>query len=48
MTTIATVDMKKIHESFGQIKVHYPEDSERFQCVCHMCNCPQSDTIPWY
>ena len=30
MTTIATIDLKNIHEIYKQIKVDYPDYSERF------------------
>ena len=38
MTTIATIDLKNIHEIYEQIKVDYPEYSERivyFLAACH-------------
>ena len=41
MTTIATVDLKNIHEIYGQMKVDYPEYSKRlvyFLAACHYLN----------
>ena len=37
MTTIATVDLKNIHEIYKQIKVDYPEYSERFVYFLAAC-----------
>ena len=37
MTTIATVDLKNIHEIYEQIKVDYPEYSERFVYILTAC-----------
>ena len=37
MTTIATVDLKNIHEIYEQIKVDYPEYSERFVYFLAAC-----------
>ena len=37
MTTIATVDLKNIHEIYDQIKLDYPEYSERFVYFLAAC-----------
>ena len=37
MTTIATVDLKNTHEIYDQIKLDYPEYSERFVCFLAAC-----------
>ena len=37
MTTIATVDLKNIHEIYKQTKVDYPEHSERFVYFLAAC-----------
>ena len=38
MTTIATIDLKNIHEIKKQIKVDYPEYSERFVYFLAACH----------
>ena len=37
MTTIATIDLKNIHEIYEQIKVDYPDYSERFVYFLAAC-----------
>ena len=37
MTIIATIDLKNIHEIYEQIKVDYPEYSERFVYFLAAC-----------
>ena len=37
MTTIATIDLKNIHENYQQIKIDYPEYSERFVYFLAAC-----------
>ena len=37
MTTIATIDWKNIHEIYGQIKVDFPDYSERFVYFLATC-----------
>ena len=37
MTTIATVDLKNFHEIYDQIKLDYPEYSERFVNILAAC-----------
>ena len=37
MTTIATIDLKNIHEIFERIKVDYPESLERFVYFLAAC-----------
>ena len=37
MTTIPTIDLKNIREIYEQIKVDYPEDSERFVYFLTAC-----------
>ena len=38
MTTIATIDLKNIHEIYKQIKIDYPEYSERFVYFLAACH----------
>ena len=38
MTTIATIDLKNIHEIYKQIKVDYPKHSERFVYFLAACH----------
>ena len=54
MTTIATIDLKNIHEIYEQIKVDFPDYSERFVYFLATClyldtdvngNCSQAKTI---
>ena len=44
MTTIATVDLKNIHEIYDQIKLDYPEYSERFVYFLAACLYLDPDT----
>ena len=37
MTTIATVDLKHIHEIYEQVEVDYPENNERFVYFLAAC-----------